>query len=422
MASQADNAPFPTTAGQASMFFADQRATDSCGYNAPSILDVHGSLTCAELTEAGRQLVRCTPALRLRTGIDEWTGEVVQWFAEDEPDIETFDLTDASPDTFDRLVEEHSARPFEADGGPLSRLLVVRRGREHATLVAINHHLVVDGSSFETLVRRLGAAVAGTLTPQSEDSYRRLVAAVRRAARDSHEEARAHWSARLPMGSSLRPWRTDQGLAAPTGEGRIQLALPPEEGAGLAAAASAAGVSTFAFFAAAVHRSLPVEGAGVSVVCAAASVRPQGSGTMPGYFVQEVPLIADPASGEPLRELAVRSAPLWRSDLRRRHFPLTELLPRIAESDSPAPARLSSVLLSYREGDRAIRWAQNGIRFSSRLLRRYPRAKTELCVTAVRSREALDLEVQWGCGLPATLGPFFSDRLLCELENLKAVS
>ncbi|MEU9919199.1 condensation domain-containing protein [Streptomyces sp. NPDC051001] len=418
MASRADRAPFPMTAGQASMYFADQKATNSRSYNAPSILDVHAPLTCAHLKEACRTFARRTPTLRLRMGIDEWTGEVVQWFTDDEPDVEILDLTDAATDTFDRLVEERSARPFETDEGPLSRLLVVSRGPRRTTLVSINHHLVVDGTSFETLVRRLGAAVADTLPQQPEDAYRRLVDRVRRIAHDGHEEAQAHWTARLPRGTSLRPWRTGPGATKAGGDGRLDLALPPEAGAGLTAAASAAGVSTFALFASAVHRALPVEDAGVSAVCAAASVRPQGNSTVPGYFVQEVPLIADPATGGSLRELAVRSAPLWRSDLRQRHFPLVELLPRVTESDSPAPTRLTSVLLSYREGDRAIRWTENGIRFSSRLLRRYPSAKSELCVTAVRSREALDVEVQWGCGLPVGLGASFGDSLRRELETL----
>ncbi|MEU5323869.1 hypothetical protein AB0G67_45120 [Streptomyces sp. NPDC021056] len=105
----------------------------------------------------------------------------------------------------------------------------------------------------------------------------------------------------------------------------------------------------------------------------------------------------------------------------RSHFPLAELLPQSTESNAPAPARLTSVLLSYREGDHAIRWAENGIRFSARLLRRYPNAKSELCVTAVRSGRTLNLEVQWGGDLPSTLGSSFSDAMRGELESACAL-
>ena len=90
-----------------------------------------------------------------------------------------------------------AAEPFDVDEGELSRVIAVRIGEDHAALVVVTHHLVIDGISHPMLARRMARAITGTLTEQSESRYVEVVRHVLENEERSRRTDSPHWHARL---------------------------------------------------------------------------------------------------------------------------------------------------------------------------------------------------------------------------------
>ena len=412
---------FPLTAGQASIFLADQMGAPDGAFTTAVIVEVRGDLRPGSLVDACRRLARHTAALRLRTGIDDATGRFVQWFAHTPPQVDVVGLADDGQSVVD-VAMAHARVPFDVDGGQLNRMLVVPMRRRSAVVVLI-HHLAVDGVSYRTLARRIGNAVVDTLADEPETAYLDVLHHVHRAEAAARTNDREHWLRRLPAGVVLPSWRASGSPVedAAVEDGRRLVTLEPAPTARLEARCASAGVGLFPVLAAAVHRALPVAGGDLSAVCAAASVRPRGArdGGVLGCFVNEVPLVshADTGRVESTLGMAAREASAWHADLARRHHPLGDVAERTVRPDGRLSMALGSVILSYRREPRVLRWRAGGLDFTADLYPRYPTAKAELVIRFFHRPEHLEYEVQWGRHLPRGLGARFTGDLETALTE-----
>jgi hypothetical protein len=415
----------PATPGQASLFFAAQRAVSECAYNVPTVVEVRGRVSDAELLAACRRLVDRTPALRLRIGIDSRTGRVVQWISADHPEIDFVELPAGRAQPIADYAEDRAREAFEPDEGPLCRLVVVRSGPVDAAIIAVTHHLIIDGVSHPELARRMGDAVADALAEQPDEQYAELVRHVLEAQAESRDRDHDHWAGRLPAGARLPRWRPAGGAGLadrePSGvaDGRRLLALGPA--ATRQAAAEAADVGLFCYLVAAIHRCVPATGGDLSVVAAATSVRPRSGShdAVTGCFINEIPMLADlagPAAGS-IRALAVAGAPDWKGDLRRRNYPFVDLASRVGHDGDAQALRMDSVIVSYRRTPRVLTWSRDGLGFSADLYPRYPMAKNEISVRFFHHPDSLEYEVQWGRNLPVGLGEAFTADLASALAG-----
>jgi len=413
----------PATPGQASLFFAAQRSVSDCAYNVPTVVEVRGQVSDAELLAACRRLVDRTPALRLRIGIDSGTGRVVQWISAEHPEIDFVEQTAGQARPIADYAEYRALEAFEPDEGALCRLVAVRRGPADAAIIVVTHHLIIDGVSHPELARRMGDAVADALAEQPDEQYAELVRHVLKEQAESRDRDHGHWAGRLPAGLRLPRWRSpataDFADREPSGvaDGRRLVALGPA--ATSRTAADAAGVGLFCYLVAAVHRSAPVIGGDLSAVCAATSVRPRGGShdAVTGCFINEVPMLADPATAGSIRELAVAGAPGWKGDLRRRNYPFVDLASRVAHDGDAQALRMDSVIVSYRRSPRILTWSRNDLSFSADLYPRYPMAKNEISVRFFHHPDNLEYEVQWGRNLPIGLGEAFTADLASALAG-----
>lgn len=170
--------PLPATAGQAGIFFAEQSKPTGCAYSAAMVADVHQTLDPPRLAAACHRLATATPALRLRFGIDDSTGEVIQWFENEDLELEWHEAPGASRDEVTRLIDRITARPFEIDEGPMTRFAIVVTDERRASIAIVSHHLTLDGVSYLRLARRLCESIEGGLEPDAEMGYADLVGRV----------------------------------------------------------------------------------------------------------------------------------------------------------------------------------------------------------------------------------------------------
>jgi hypothetical protein len=413
----------PATPGQASLFFGAQRAVSDCAYNVPTVVEVRGQVSDTELLAACRRLVDRTPALRLRFGLDSRTGRVVQWISAEHPEIDFVEQTPDQAQPIADYAEYRALEAFEPDEGALCRLLAVRRGPWDAAIIVVTHHLIIDGVSHPELARRMGDAVADALAEQPDEQYAELVRHVLKVQAESRDRDHDHWAGRLPAGSRLPSWRSpataDFADREPAGvaDGRRLVALGST--ATRRTAADAEGVGLFCYLVAAIHRSMPVTGGDLSAVCAATSVRPRSGShdAVTGCFINEVPMLADPATDGSIRELAVAGAPGWKGDLRRRTYPFVDLASRVARDGDAKALRMDSVIVSYRRSPRILTWRRNDLSFSADLYPRYPMAKNEISVRFFHRPDSLEYEVQWGRNLPIGHGEAFTADLASALAD-----
>ena len=407
------------TAGQSSLFYAEQRLPYDGAFSFPTILKVRGAVSDTDLLAACRRLGSTTPALRLRFGLDAETGRVVQWTVDEVPDAELADFSSVGAETLEEYAEARALELFDVDEGALSRMIVVRCGPDEAAIVMIAHHLVIDGVSHPAMARRMGDAISGTLAEQSAGRYFDVVRGVLAAEDEARRGDVGYWLDRIPSASRLPRWELpDPHGAQGDAEGRLLVTLTPDATSSLMTAVDAAGVGMFAFLVSAIYHSLPVSRDAPAAVCAAASVRPQTGeyDDVIGCFINEVPMIMRPSDLGSISEFARRSAAQWRSDLRRRNYPFAGLADRVARHSGQFAMSLNSVIVSYRHVPASLSWTAGGVEFSADLYPRYPRAKNDISIRFFHHSDHLRYEVQWGHRL-APAGNRFARDLRAVLDD-----
>lgn len=242
----------PIAPAQRRLWLHGQSHPTSTAYHVPFVIDFDGDLSVAALQAALGDVVERHTALRsvFRRSDDEVhqyvvdTAEVLAAFGVDEC---------ATPAESLRRAEELVRRPFVLDVDPPIRFRLHRLGADRHALVTVAHHIVLDGLSFDPLVRDLAAAyrarVAGRAPgwpamPVRYGDYARWHQAVL----DSGARARDldYWRTALDGIEGVLALPTDRPrTGAVEGVGRIRRTLDENLSGGLRATARAHDVTAF---------------------------------------------------------------------------------------------------------------------------------------------------------------------------------
>lgn len=408
----------PATAAQAALFFDDQRLPAGCAYNITTALTVEGvALERSDVERACRSVAASTPALGARFGLDEWNGEVVQWFAAEPLEVQWIDLRN-SPDGAAAALEHNARRPFDVEVGPLVRFVAVRTAPQRYLIAIVNHHLIADGRSQSVIARRLAAALAGRAQREHRASYLDLVRRVRAMEDHARQTQRDYWSARLldavlpaaapPVDPAAEKRRHTGGCERTTFEEAFVERIDQ--------LASDVGVGAFQVLVAAIHRALSQHSGLPRLVCAVASLRPAEGALddVVGCFVNQVPLVAPNADQASTAQLLRRHAAAWRTDLRGRNYPFAEIAQQYRAQHGTA-WRLGAVSLSYRQEPPITEWHDGPLRLSADVFHRYFQAKTDFSIRIFRYGARLVMEVEWSDRTSGHIGAQFHEYLRSAL-------
>ncbi|HYG63177.1 MAG TPA: amino acid adenylation domain-containing protein, partial [Thermoanaerobaculia bacterium] len=145
----------PLSFAQERLWFLDRLVPGSAAYNIPAAIHLSGPLRAAALERALGEVVRRHEALRTVFGGDG--GPPVQIvLLPAPPALPVIDLA-AGESEAARLAGLEAARPFDLQGGPLLRALLLRLAPEEHVLVLVLHHIVADGWSAGVLLGELAA-------------------------------------------------------------------------------------------------------------------------------------------------------------------------------------------------------------------------------------------------------------------------
>nr|ASA76632.1 polyketide synthase non-ribosomal peptide synthetase hybrid [Pyxidicoccus sp. MCy9557] len=145
---------FPLSAGQLGLWLIHQLAPDATAYHVPCAFELRGDVAVPDLEAALRRLWARHPSLRARIVVED--GQPVQ-VIEPAPSLPLQVHTLPESGNVESFLAPLIAAPFDLARGPLARVhLVVRQGQA-PLLLLVAHHLVLDGSSVQLLVRDLEA-------------------------------------------------------------------------------------------------------------------------------------------------------------------------------------------------------------------------------------------------------------------------
>jgi amino acid adenylation domain-containing protein len=167
--------PPPLSYEQQGLWFLAQLTPDSSFYNLPLALDLEGPLAPSLLARSLAEVVRRHEVLRTTFALVG--GAAVQVIRAASPvPMPCCDLSGlaaaAGEREAERLALAEALTPFDLARGPLLRAHLLRRGRQHHTLVLNLHHIVSDAWSTDILLAELvalyGAFAAGRASPLLE--------------------------------------------------------------------------------------------------------------------------------------------------------------------------------------------------------------------------------------------------------------
>jgi amino acid adenylation domain-containing protein len=149
---------YPTSLGQARLWFLDQLVSRSAVYNISAPLRLQWSVDPQVLERVLAEVVRRHDILRTTFSVRD--GEPVQCIASMDAhhlsivDLSALDNT-LRESQLARLLSEQGQRPFDLEVGPLFRSVLIRLGPADFVLVLTLHHIVFDGWSSDVLTREL---------------------------------------------------------------------------------------------------------------------------------------------------------------------------------------------------------------------------------------------------------------------------
>jgi amino acid adenylation domain-containing protein len=166
---------YPTSLGQARLWFLDQLVSHSALYNISAALRLQWSVDPQILERVLAEVVRRHDILRTTFSVRD--GEPMQCVAsESAPRLTFVDLSALDnalrESELAQLSSAQGQRPFDLEAGPLFRSVLIRLGPADFALVLTLHHIVFDGWSSDVLTRELSllyeAFAAGRVSPLPE--------------------------------------------------------------------------------------------------------------------------------------------------------------------------------------------------------------------------------------------------------------
>ena len=243
----------PLTTGQRRLWFLDRLNPGRAFHNLPFAYRLWGRLDVRALEEAIVVVAGRHEALRTRfpTRGDE-PAAVVDQVSLVPLEVIDLDRSGAVDEAraLDRLLAAEAARPFDIEGGPLARALLVRLAPDHHVFLVTVHHLVFDGWSRSVFFRELAAAyavsagVAGPPLPEIPLQAGDVASWTARMEREAASSL-SRWTARLAGADAYLEW--PRGAPGPPGPGaRHAFRLAGPEVDRLRVIATEAGATPFA--------------------------------------------------------------------------------------------------------------------------------------------------------------------------------
>ncbi|MFE1346682.1 amino acid adenylation domain-containing protein [Streptomyces sp. NPDC058757] len=312
-----------------------ERTRDTgAAYHLAVALDLAGPLDTEALDRACRTVTAHHPALTTRPGPD---GSVRRC------EVPAPRRAPCLPDELEAALARERAAPFDAGTGPLCRFTLFRTGPERHVLLAVAHHLVLDGESKDRLVADLAAAYRGEPLPPAAGTPADPPAPEALAA------ARAYWEERgyapdAPVLPGLVP-PADGGLVAAPGA-EVPFRLDAERCAALARAAGKLGVTRFELLLSAWHALLVRYGDPAPFTAIELSLRTPGAPVGVGLAVNELPVRVRPADDRHPGRLPFEDwARAVRGELRtlypHRAVPLGQAVPGLGPRTALTPLSVS---------------------------------------------------------------------------------
>ncbi len=297
---------YPMVSMQLSMVFHMEIAGGTDSYHNVNSYRISSGLDQDAFRRAVIEAIDRHPVLR--TGLDlSGYGEPLQLVhGELPPPVEFVDLrgSGGQDEAVRAVFERHRDTPFDLMEPPLLRITVQRLADDVFQLTLSEHHAILDGWSFTSLLTELlerhaalAADPAAPPAPAPESAFRDFVAVEREAAADP--ASLAYWRHRLDgVSGELWPGSSDVHEVPRT----VERVLPEAPGQ-LRAVASAAGVPVKSVALAAHMRALQrITGRSRVTTGLAMNGRLERSGgtDVYGLFLNTVPLVCEPADGDPL--------------------------------------------------------------------------------------------------------------------------
>ncbi|MFD9723256.1 amino acid adenylation domain-containing protein [Streptomyces sp. NPDC059072] len=159
----------PMSYGQQRLWFLEDFDPGSAEYHTATGLRLTGELDVDALRGAVHDLMARHESLRTTFGVVGGRGVQVIHPAL-EPEWKTTDLTtvaaDLREDRLGELVRAEVTRPYDLQGGPLVRVLLVALAADEYVFVLGMHHIVTDGWSMGVVARELGELYAARALPR----------------------------------------------------------------------------------------------------------------------------------------------------------------------------------------------------------------------------------------------------------------
>ncbi|AEI62072.1 non-ribosomal peptide synthetase [Myxococcus fulvus] len=143
---------------QERLWFIHQLQPDSGAYHIPQAVELRGAVSAEALDSAVRWLLERHPVLR--TTVVSQQGQARVEVSSVPARVLQTEALRSAPEALDLRLQQESWRPFSLEQGPLYRFLLLDIGDDRHVLLAVFHHLVVDGLSLDILLRELGEAYA----------------------------------------------------------------------------------------------------------------------------------------------------------------------------------------------------------------------------------------------------------------------
>jgi len=303
---------YPMASMQLSMVFHMEIAGVTSSYHNVNSYRIAARLDQEAFTRAVAEAVRRHPVLRTGLDISGFSEPLQLVYAEVPAPVEFEDLSrhdaEGQDDAVRAVFERHRRSPFDLLEPPLFRITVQRLDQEAFQLTVSEHHAILDGWSFTSLLSELldrhaelsadpagGAAPAPAPAPES--TFREFVAAEREAAADL--ESLAYWRDRL-AGVRGGLW---SGSGDPHDVPVTHDRVLPEAPEQLRLVAAAAGVPVKAVALAAHVRALRQVAGSPRITTGLATngrLERRGGAEVYGLFVNSVPLTAEPDGCSPL--------------------------------------------------------------------------------------------------------------------------
>lgn len=150
---------FPTSFAQQRLWFLDKLQPESSAYNVPFTARLEGPLNIDALERTLQELTRRHEILRTTFSEDEQGNPIQVVTVEQTFELPAIDLRaiphELQEDVVLRRVAEHRLSPFDLRRGPLMRAMILRLSDNEHILSLTLHHAVVDGWSWNILLREI---------------------------------------------------------------------------------------------------------------------------------------------------------------------------------------------------------------------------------------------------------------------------